>query len=187
VRARSLVKQARKPGKRETDRRPRTNPRIGTGIQRRPAADDRPNHPWIQYHPEPRQPPVDVCRQECSKQPRHLSERWPATRQRRLPAKASSEVCQVPGVRSTRSSDLPSQRKTLTEPGGGRSARLPKQGASGRQFGCEVALQISQPATEGRCEPVEPDDASRQGRTAKEEARAASRKRRRRRRGGGGA
>jgi len=84
VRARSLVKQARKPGKKETDRRPRTNPQIGTGIQRRPAADDRPNHPWIQYHPEPRQPPVDVGRQECSKQPRHLSERWPATRQHRL-------------------------------------------------------------------------------------------------------
>lgn len=37
----------------ETDRRPRTNAQIGTGLQRRPAADDHPNHPWIQYHPEP--------------------------------------------------------------------------------------------------------------------------------------
>jgi len=76
----------------ETDRRPRTNARIGTGLQRRSAAGDHPKHPWIQYHPEQRQPPVDASRQKCSKQPYHPSERRPATRQRWLPAKASSEA-----------------------------------------------------------------------------------------------
>ena len=70
--------------------RPRTDAQIGTGLQRRPAAGDHPKHPWIQYHPEPRQPPVDASRQKCSKQPYHPSERRPATRQRWQPAKASS-------------------------------------------------------------------------------------------------
>ena len=99
------------------------------------------------------------------------------------PALAASQSllggCQVPDVLSIRSSDLLSQRKTLTEPGGGRSTKLPKQGASGQQFGCEVTLQISsQRQRDGVNQSSQTTPADKDGQRRKKSG-AASRKRKR--------